>query len=137
MKENTFYTGRFRRPLLAGGGWCMRVENAVHPGTPDVFYRIGGRNDWAELKYRSGPPVYRDTLVFPERRGLHPAQVAWWLNYLHYGGRGAFFVGVGRHTYVATPSVALVRGFNLLPWSEFQLAFRPIEPCFPVFLEVL
>lgn len=115
----------------------MRVENGVHPGTPDVFYRLEGRNDWAELKYRAVPPVHNDTLVFPVRRGLHPAQLAWWLNYLHHGGRGAFFTGVGADTYVATPNPLLVREFNWLTWKAFRRVFRRIEPTYDTLREVL
>lgn len=56
MKETALFAKL--RPQLANWGEYDRVENSAGSGMSDVFYNIGGRTGWIEMKVAHGDLIY-------------------------------------------------------------------------------
>lgn len=66
------------------GSLVQRVENAVGPGTPDVFIQSQGRSAWAEDK-EGVYSVEKQHVRVPKDK-LRNSQYAWLMQYVYQGG---------------------------------------------------
>lgn len=89
------------RRILPAGAVVQRVENAVGPGTPDIFICVDRqRQAWAEAKEGVYAPTLRQVRV-PKSK-LRASQFAWLTAYTRRGGVGLVVVHCEslRHTFI-------------------------------------
>lgn len=123
MNESQFWSRKVRPMLDTTRVWAERVENGLGSGMPDVFYQMKkpARGGWIENKYDERCPVRESSRAFASERGrLRQEQVAWWLTFLHYGGRGLLCVGLGEEAWCVPASDAVVRGWNTMTMSTIR-----------------
>lgn len=91
-QEAAFWQQVKRR--LGQRGRVVRIESGrSSPGTPDVYYNLGGRTGWLELKRSLAWPKRPSTpLIIPK---LRAEQVLWIEAEAHQGGRAWVFFRVG------------------------------------------
>jgi hypothetical protein len=90
--------GRIQRAL--SGRDPVRVENAVGPGTPDIYFIAG----WIESKRLPAWPKKADSVVKVPK--YVPEQRAWHVRHRHQGGVVYLAIEVESTTFVFDASVA-------------------------------
>lgn len=95
----------------------QRVENAVGPGTPDVWFCYKGQGIWIENKvgYRS---ERKKTIRVPKDK-LRPGQCAWMTDCQLHGGMAMVAI-------YAKPTLYVV-DFSLFIWSRLGEGIPEIE----------
>jgi hypothetical protein len=114
---------KYLRSHVPGVDW-VRVENPVHPGTPDVNYAIdqssrSSIDGWTELKWVPHFPRKPTKPVFGDKKGLNVAQVRWIKRRTKYGGRVWIVAGVGKLIYFLHGS-SYADSFNQLVTADFE-----------------
>lgn len=101
------------RRILPAGAVVQRVENAVGPGTPDVFIFSHGRTAWAEDK-EGIYSVEKKHVRIPKDK-LRSSQYAWLLRYATQGGVALICVHCEslRHTFIVEFTTNLWEGLKI------------------------
>lgn len=63
MSEANAWAGLRKHLVLNSEDFVLRVENSAYPGTPDVWWVMGGQSGWIELKWLPSWPKRPSTVV--------------------------------------------------------------------------
>lgn len=106
MTEDDFWS---KLRLELPSGHYVRVENLVHPGTPDVSFCVGGVEGWMENKY---------TDKFPLEHPVLQSQIIWIGQRVRAGGRVIIAVGHERRVFFVSPE--FIDEINDWALSDFE-----------------